>query len=321
MKTLFKSILKFSLSIPLLTCLTFVTNTSFATSFAIQSKVVAVVNGEMISSLDLETRIQPILIQKKIESNDTASIHHVRKEVLDQMVQEQILLQAAAAAGINISNAYLEHELNARIQSSQMDKETFLKHAKDSGLDEDAIKDDIKRSLAIGQLINSNVTTKVVITNKDIEEYYNKYQNLFNNMPEYHFALIIYENEADANKYSAMIKNNEMTFSQVAKSFSVGPNPENGGELGTMKGEDIAPDLLYVLQNLQEGESSSLIDMAYSKAQIHLIDKAISSKTGQLDEATRNQIIAVLREPLIKTRYEEYIAELNKKALIDIRYE
>ncbi len=315
---------KLALNILLFLCLTFIPSANYGTSYAVQWRIVAVVNGEMISSLDLETRVKPILIQRKIKENDIsqqALIRQIEKETLEQMVQEQILMQAAKAEGINVSNAYVEHELNARIDSTQMDKETFLKQAMNSGLDEYAIKDDIRRNITVGQLINSRITTKVVITNKDIEEYYNKYKDLFNNMPEYNFALIIYPDETNANKYSAMIANNEMTFSQVAKNISVGPNAENGGELGTMKSEDIAPELLYILQNLQDGENSPLIDMAYSKAQIHLIDKASSTTAGQLDEATRNQIIALLREPLIKSRYEEYIAELNKKALIDIRYE
>ncbi len=289
------------------------------TALALSSSVVAVVNGELISYFELENRAKAHLKPNTNKASQEAKA--VYKSVLDELIQEEILVQEARRNGISISRDMLNQEINNRILSSKLSEKQFYANVEKAGSTKDEYRRQLERQILISQLINANVISKIVVTDNDILEYYKKYEKAFGASYEYNISLILYENQQIANKFADSVKNKEEDFAKIAKNYSVGPQAEEGGNLGYMVDKDMSNDILYYVQSMNKGEITSLIDLGSSKAQVLLLDKRESTQDIIIDDAMKQNITEILSNPKREERYNAYINQINKKALVDIRYE
>lgn len=292
-----------------------------SSSFAAQSRVVAVVNGEMISSLDLEKKIKPILIANNIKSSQTDAIDEIAKKALEEMVSEQVLLQEAKKTGINIPDAFAEEQLATQIASSNKKEEDFYKDMEKKGITKEYLLNEIKTSVTIQRLIDRNVSQKIIVPESEIEAYFNGHKNDFKQAAGYNIAILVYPDSETAKKYSQMLAKKEVSFTSVVKQVSVGPNPKDGGEMGYMEKGDISEGLVAIVQDMKPGDVSPLLSFGDAKGQVSLLAvDYLASSDMTLDEEIREKILQVLREPYWEKEYANYIEKLNKKAIISIRY-
>ncbi len=294
-----------------------------STAFATQSRVVAVVNGEMISSYDLEKRADSILRSMGVNpetTQDIETVQTVELQILDQMIEELVLLQEAANEGYAMSDEALDAELNSRIESMGMSREEFLAQAARSGLTEASLKEDIRRNILIQQLIATNISQKIIVREEEINEYYAAHPDINGTPTDFRIGLLIYPNQNTADRYFQEIESGVTTFVEAAQAVSIGPSPRTGGDMGMLPVEDLAPDLVSIVATMDVGESSSLLSLGPNPAQIHLFDRIVVGGGGPLDDLTRERIKQILREPQFTVDYEEYLARLMDRALIDIRY-
>ncbi len=304
-----------------LTMLCFLLLSSVA--YAAQSRVVAVVNGDMISSFDLEKRLVPVYILNKVDSKKESqkeTREKMARQILDLMIQEKILLQEAEKNGISIPQEALEQQFQARVASTGKKEDTFLKEMKKQGYTKELLLDEIKREIMIQQLISKNVTNKIVISDEDVEEYFNSNPNISGGNASYEVALLVYPDENTAKKYYSDLQKGKKSFENIAKSVSIGPNPENGGSLGLVPASDMAPELLQLVQVLKIGDVSPVIALGTQPAQIKLIDKVIEEGEAELDAFTKNKIIETLKASQTQSAYIEYLEKLKEKAIVDNRY-
>ncbi len=303
--------------IKILACLIllFSTNTAYAST----SSIVAVVNGELISYLELENRVKPLLNTKA--NTQSEEVKNVYKQVLDEIIQEEILLQEAKKAGYSIRPEMIDSEIQHRISSSRLSETVFYNQLAKEGSSKEAYRKQLERNMLIGQVINANVTSKIVVTDADILEYYKKYEKAFASAIDYHIALIVYDSLENANKHADGVQNGSLKFSTIAQNYSVGPYAENGGDMGYMKDKDMSSEILYYVQNMKEGQITSLINLGSSKAQVMLIDKKDNTDEIVIDANLKQTITEVLTAPKREERYQAYLNQINKKALVDIRYE
>ena len=92
-----------------------VSNMCFAAPF----KIVALVNGEIISSEDMESRINAFTMSTKIPFNEQTK-KMISQRVLNNAIDEKLKLQAAQKDGIVIS----EQEVNEQMQQFDTQSET-----------------------------------------------------------------------------------------------------------------------------------------------------------------------------------------------------
>ena len=113
-------------------------------------------------------------------------------------------------------------------------------------------------------------------------------------------------------------------FADAARQVSVGPNAQDGGDMGFMELDDLAPVLRTEVETLKKGQVSGLFDMQLNKAQVWLIDSVAPEAAAQSgdvpDEATAARIEEILRAPRLEARFQEYTEQLRNRALVDIRY-
>ncbi|MCA1743039.1 MAG: peptidyl-prolyl cis-trans isomerase, partial [Desulfovibrionales bacterium] len=95
------------------------------------------------------------------------------------------------------------------------------------------------------------------------------------------------------------------------------PNASEGGDLGTVNLQNLAPEWQQALENLDPGEISSPFEVRGSGALLKLKETHSSGAIplSEVEDKIREQIF----NAKLDSRFEEYIEGLREKAVIDIR--
>ena len=280
------------------------------------SRIVAVVNGDMITSRELERAVKPEFIGQQIDPKKNPEMADmVRRAVLDNMINEKIVRQQAEKDKITVSDEQIDAALDAMIKEMQMDREQFFKQMAKDGVTEKMLRDKASLQILTQRIMNQNVVKKVVVTEEEVNEYYRKHMSSLAS-GRYRVAMLIYPGDADAEKWAADIASGKVSFAEVARRLSVGPNPEEGGDLGFM-------DIAQVVSGMSKGSVSPLINVGPSRVQVAVLDieaaEQAENADAKPDEATARRIEDILRRPRLQERLQQYTSELRQKALVDIR--
>lgn len=287
------------------------------------ARIAAVVNGDMITARELDKALQVELVGQKLDSaKNSQQISEVRKAVLDRMINDKIILQEAAKEGITVSDADVDAALEQIIKESRLERDVFLRQIAKEGMSENYFRSRLYVQLMSQRLMSRNVVSKVVVTENEINDYYRKNMAGFAS-GRARVGMLVYPADADAEKWARDIASGRVTFQQAARSVSIGPNAEGGGDLGFMSLSDMAPGMLDQISRMKKGDVSPLLNMNATKVQIALLDFDESENAAQSDAVpdaeTARRIEQILRQPRLQERFEQYTAQLRGKALIDIR--
>lgn len=285
------------------------------------NKTVAVVNGEMITLFDLQAETAPEIFRQQISQTspaDKAKIKQLEKAVLESMINNLILTQEAERLRISVSKDEVESEYHNFIAKSQLTPEEFQYQLELQHLTEESFKERIRSSMLRSRLLGTMVGRKIVVTKKEIEDYYQKNRDKLENNNQLQLAILVYPPDVNAESWAARIKSGEISFEEVVKKVSVGPKAKEGGELGSIDVEDLNQEWWEQLSSMKAGEVTSLLDVNGLKGQLKLIN--IVKGEPQTLESLTPYIEEILREPKIEERFKEYSEQLRKRAVVDIRY-
>lgn len=187
------------------------------------------------------------------------------------MINQKILMQEAQKRNISVSDDMVDQEMERFIADSQLSRDEFQRQLAQQGLSLDVMRDRLRANIITQQLIGRMVINKVVVTDEEIAAYYREHML---DLPtgQVHIALIIYPADQDAESWADRIVSGKVGFADAARQVSVGPNAQDGGDMGFMELDDLAPVLRTEVETLKKGQVSGLFDMQLNKAQVWLID-------------------------------------------------
>ncbi len=288
-----------------------------------RASIVATINSDMITALQLEKNVRLALLAKGVDPNKVSpgELKDIKKSVLDDLVKESILIQEAKNQNIDIYNGNFSDwkEYQNSIDKAGISKEAFYADLAKQGYDEKFYKDKVKKSLLTQTLINRNVLRKIIVTNDEILEFY--LANGGQITGKANVALLVYPNGEQMDMHSENLLDNPRRFEDIAKDISVGPSANKGGVLGEMAVSDLAVPVQSAIQGLDAGEVSKVFSLNGAYAQAKVLSKTTSS--DNLAEIIDPAVVAKIRDGLrmqrVGNKIEEYITGLEKKAIVTIR--
>ncbi|HZQ92566.1 MAG TPA: SurA N-terminal domain-containing protein [Terriglobales bacterium] len=309
--------------------------------------VVATVNGKKILRAELEkyyrnqTAGTPQQPAQPVSDEQSASL---RLSILKELIDNEIIMQHAEKLALLATDEEVDDKLKEI--KSPYSADEFKKRLQEKGITEEDFKRDLRRSLTAQKVLNKEITSKINVSDKDIESYYNSHKAEFNLIePQYHLAHIIVtpmpnpqvrnlkndkaNGDAEARKKAQMLINrldSGEDFSTVAMNYSEDPDSSsNGGDMGfvpesALKGTD--PLTRDAVMKLKPGQYSAIIravDPRTGQVVGYRIVKLISKEpAGQRDltdprvqQAIREQL-RDRREQLLKAAYYESIRDQAK---------
>ncbi|MBZ5684850.1 MAG: SurA N-terminal domain-containing protein [Acidobacteriia bacterium] len=304
--------------------------------------VMATVDGRKIFRTDVDKYYEnQVASAQQAPTGEQATA--LRLNILRQMIDDEILMRRAEKLGLLATDDQVDSKFNEI--KAPFTQEEFDKRMQDRKITVADFKREIRRSLTVEKVMNKEVSSKINITDQDINDYYNAHKAEFNLIePQYHLAQIMVtpspnpqvhnqndkaQNEADARKKIQMIANRLDSgddFATLAMKYSEDPETAgNGGDLGTvpesgLKGTD--PSTRETVMRLKPGQYSqivSVVNPATKQAVGFRIVKLVAKEpAGQRDlsdprvqQAIRSQLHD-RRDQLLKAAYYEVLRDSAK---------
>ncbi len=284
------------------------------------NKVVAVVNGEMITMMDLQKSAMPEIVQKNLTGTDAkskAERDKIMSSTLDMMILDILARHEAERLKISISDQELDNEVRTIRERNRLSAEEFERQISYQGMDIDAFKTRMKNSMVRQRLVSMMVTRKIMINKDDVAAYYEAHKAEFKPRESVDISLIVFHPEVNPKEVLGYIKSGRMSFEDAAKKVSIEPAGRNGGGLGALKWGEINEQWKTIINKMQVGEISPVFPVDKFKAVIRL-NKITEGKQLTLEEATP-RIEDILRAPQFEERFAEYGKQLREKAVVEIR--
>lgn len=265
----------------------------------------ASVNSSLILLSDVEHFRKLIKLRGQLDpvfSGTTVATKGVNSspdEVVSFLIDENIISQA-----FPVTDAEAEQEVSS-IQSTNHIDRTQLKAAlAEQGFTFEDYFELIRASASKRNLIDRDIRTKVTITDDDIKNYYySHYSQTATGNRSYTIHLIYlapatYKTSGalrDAAQSALKAVQGGETFEEVAKRVSDDSSASSGGDLGSMKEDQMSPIIRDNLKNLQIGQTSSLLgDPKRGFYIVKLIDVKADDgdRLAKAKDEIRNQLVA-----------------------------
>lgn len=243
--------------------------------------------------------------------------------VLDQMINTELLAQNAEKEGIKVTDK--------EIQSSYNDLKTYVnsdeqikKSAEDLGISDDFLKEQAKLSLLI-QKSQEKFYSEEKVSDSEMKKYYDEHIDEYKK-DEVEASHILIKTTDDQNKplpeadqKKAKEKAEKVLkevkaggdFAELAKKYSQDPgSAEQGGSLGTFGKGMMVKEFEDAAFGMEPGQVSNLVKTDFGYHIIKVTDRI--KETTSFDEAKEG-----IKEEILKNKYGEKIAELQKKSKIE----
>jgi peptidyl-prolyl cis-trans isomerase C len=193
-------------------------------------------------------------------------------------------------------------------------------------LTENEVKIQITRGLAIRELIEQQISSKIVITEVETRAYYDGNPQMFKQPEQVKASHILIKVDADtveAQKAEARKKIETVQqkvkdggdFAELAKEYSEGPSKDRGGDLGYFKrGQMVKPfeDAAFAMKT---NEVSGIIETRFGYHIIKVYDKKPEQNLAYAD--VKDKLSQRMKQEKVEKEANQYINQLKKDSKIE----
>ena len=156
---------------------------------AADNTVAASVNSRKIMSSEVERVIQQQMQgkQSELSAHDLAQ---ARLTVLEKLIQREVLYQRAEQEKLLPTEEQITTAINQRKQEAGVTQEEFDRQLKESGMNNEGLREEAKKDLAVNSL-QDKYAGKITISDREVEDYYNANKPQFVNARGVSLAVII----------------------------------------------------------------------------------------------------------------------------------
>ena len=279
--------------------------------------IVAIVNDEPITMMDLDARIRLIIISSNLPNN-LETRKNLSGQVLQSLISERLQHQEAKKLGIRVTNQEVENNIKFIEKQNNMQENQLIETLFKNGVPKSALPIRLKSNLIMQKLLQNIIRPKVVINNNEVN---NEYNNLLanNGKMEYKFSEISF-NFSNLSKKEDII----LIAKQIRKKIIEENNfdvigkriQENG--TGIYKNNNwkltnkINKDIYLQIETMKKNEISELV-LTNTGVSIIKIDGKREFKIPELSQTVSDIAFISTDLPINKNKIDLFIEDIKNK--------
>jgi len=295
-------------------------------------KVVAVVNGEVITSTELDQASQ-IIVAKLRQTTPYAELEkaltEARKETLNELIEDLLIAQKAREFKIDVTTEQINNAIERIAADNGLTVAQLYKELAKSNITEEEYRRKLGNQIRRSKLLNYEVGSRIVISEEKARQYYDTVYTRQKIAGGYHIMQIGFtwgtEESSSSTREGASQRAENIRkmvlegqdFRELARSFSDLPSGKDGGDLGFFKEDEMAEYMQKIIVALQPGQISDVVEAPGSFQFFLLLDRNIGGKAEFAPfELVSGEIEGKLGQEELKKNYEKWMKELRDQALI-----
>lgn len=302
-----------------------------AAASEVLDRIVAVVNEDIILLSELRERMAPYaqrIRQQEFDLDEERQmLFKVRKDILDRLVDEKLTDQEIKRNGIQVDEAEIDNTIERIKASNSFTDEHLREYLEQEQMTMEQYRNSIKEQILRTRLVNYEVKSKIVVTEAEIQAYYDSHPELYGGEIRYHLRNILmrvpeYSTEAEKAAVQKRMQQlrlqieNGAPFADLARTSSQGPSAAEGGDIGEFGKKSLSPQIQEALEGLKPGQSTEVLDTDLGFQLFYV--EAIHRTEGKPLETVREDIYQQLFSEVVDKKFLSWLEDLRSGSHIKI---
>jgi peptidyl-prolyl cis-trans isomerase SurA len=305
----------------------------------ILEQVLVKVNGEIITKTEFEARQVAELRNRQDLANSSAfsaefqkAVAEITPDLILSAVDELLLVQRGRESGYALGDAQFAQILeNIKTSNNLQDETKFQDALKQEGLTMADLRRNLEKQMLVSQVQRAEILDKISINDEEARAFYDAHRQEFTAPAEVTLRELLLEvktsdrgvnvAEDDAVREQARELRKRLLggepFPRLAGEFSVAASKANGGLIGPLKSEELAPTLRDLLAKMEVGDITEPI-RTQRGYQLLKLESRTEAKLRSFEEA-RGDIGNRIGEQKLRGEREKYLDRLRTQATITWR--
>jgi parvulin-like peptidyl-prolyl isomerase len=307
-------------------------------SAEILEQVLVKVNGDIVTKTEFEQRQISALRSRPEFANSNPSTLELQKaigeltpDLILDAVDELLLVQRGRELNYALGDEQFKQIVDSIKKSNNItDEAQFQAALKQEGLTEADLRRNMERSMMVTQVQRNEVIEKIAVNEEEARAYYELHRTEFTTPSELTLREILItvpttdrgvnvaqddEARAKAEEIRKRLLSGE-PFPRLAAEFSASPSKANGGLIGPIRTDELAPQLQQLLGKVRIGDVAEVIRTT-SGYQILKVESRTETKIRTFDEA-RSAIVDRVIDSKRRAALQRYLDGLREAA--DIKF-
>jgi len=280
-------------------------------------KIIAVVNGEMLSSADIENRAKAFVMNTHIPFNSETKKMIISK-VIQSAIDEKLKLQEAKRLDIEISEKDIDASVRHFEQSNNIPAGKLKSILAREGVSLDVFREQIKSDIAWIRIVRKQMMSDGGITNAEVEEGINQSAKDMST-PKYMVSEIVIK-KPNAKNLGDLVANlrKDPRFELYAAQFSESPSASGGGNLGWLNRGQLIKELDKKVLSMKEGEISDPIQIGDDFYILKLV-QIYDPKRDKPKLPTKDEMRKFLENKRLEEVSAKLLHNIRQRAVIELR--
>ena len=287
----------------------------------------ATVNGTVIPKQTLEREVKLFTDRMVRQGRQVPDVQVpvLRNEILDSLIDQELLYQDSQKQHMQVDKKAVDEkydEIKKRFKTEQEFKDAIAK----MDVTEAEIRSQLKKGLAIDELLKTKVVKDIQVTEEEAKKYYDEHTDQFKQAEQVKASHILIQVAPDASDEKKTEAKKKITvvqeklkkgedFAVVAKESSEGPSKSRGGDLGFFQRGQMDKSFEEAAFALEPGKVSDVVETRFGYHIIKVDEKKPEATLAFSDE--KDKIEQFLKQQKTREKIESYLEGLRKNAKID----
>ena len=300
---------------------------------AVIEEIVARVNNSIITFSEYQKEYGQIQqevqqdCQNCTQGQIAGEVQDHRKNLLRDMIDQQLLIERAKDMDINVETDLVKHLDDVRKQNNLATMEDLEKAVEASGVVWEDYKGKMRDSMLTQEVIRREVGGRLDIGSDEVKKYYDAHKQDYNRPEQVDLAEIFLSTENSSPEEVAAIHtraedlHNRLLkgedFTALAKRYSQGSTAQDGGELGTYERGQLAKQLEDAVFPLDRNGYTDVIQTK-NGFEILKVNDHFQAGLQPLDKVNgeiQNILYRQKMEPALRT----YLAQLREESYVQVK--
>ena len=241
--------------------------TPAATGQDVQS-IAAIVNDEVVSVYDVERRLDFLISTSQL--NATPEVRKkLRRQVLDNLINERLQLQEAERLNLLVTDDDLESAFRFLAQQNNVEPDNIDTFFRANNIDRSTLVEQLRAEIAWTKVVNRRLGTSFRISDEEIDEALEFMEQSKGQteilISEIFLPVDVPEQEDEVRLTAERLADDIRTgtpFGMVARQYSQGVTAHLGGDVGWIQSGQLAAEIDQALASMDPGQVSPPIRTA-----------------------------------------------------------
>jgi parvulin-like peptidyl-prolyl isomerase len=282
-----------------------------------EPEVLARVNGEPVTRTEFQRMLADPVAQVRLQHELGASHPEsgaLERLALRDLIHRRLLLQEAVRRNIKVADGELDQAISA-LRRRFPDLDSFSAWMHERGLDDKSLFEAIRTDMVAAR-VKAVLVEGLAVTEAEIRTYFEEHGENLVIGEEVRLRIIAVRNQAEADEILAAMQKGT-SFAALARQRSLGKRAAQGGDMGWVQMEALAPALQQAVNVLRIGDVAGPLQKAVDEFLLVGLEGRRPLRTSALDEARpeiERRLLPAKQEAAIKA----WLAQREKNSKIEI---